>query len=91
MQLEYLNKSQAITNSIYLNPISPKKYQKLFCPLKFLNDRNTALCNIPGYNLIANNGQSKSKGGSLTYPRRDDIELNIEGEFESILIRNQKA
>ena len=41
--------------------------------------------------------QSKSRGGvaifvldSLTYQRRDDIEINIEGEFESIFIEIEK-
>jgi len=63
----------------------------------FLNDLNTAQYNIPGYNLIANNRQTKTKGGvaiyiidSLSHKRREDIEINIEGEFETIFVEIDK-
>lgn len=61
----------------------------------FLNDSKTSQYNIPGYNLIVNNRQLKTKGGvaiyiidSLSHKRLEDIE--IEGEFETIFVEIDK-
>ena len=63
----------------------------------FLTDSNTTQFKIPDYNLIANNRQSKTKGGvaiyiidSFTYQRRQNIGINIEGEFETLFVEINK-
>ena len=57
----------------------------------FLRDNNSSLFNIPGYAFLSQNRKTKSRGGvalyirnDMKYKRRTDIELNLEGEFESI-------
>ena len=57
----------------------------------FLRDNNSSLFNIPGYAFLSQNRKTKSRGGvalyirnDMKYKRRTDIELNVEGEFESI-------
>jgi hypothetical protein len=73
------------------------KLHFIFLCETFLNDLKTAQYNIPGYNLIANNRQTKTKGGvaiyitnSLSHTRREDIEINIEGEFETLFVEIDK-
>jgi hypothetical protein len=59
----------------------------------FLTENNCAFYNIPGYNLVCRNRQTGSRGGvamyirdDLNYMNRDDISINIDGEFESIFV-----
>ncbi len=59
----------------------------------FLNDRNQNLYAIEGYNLETRNRAMNSRGGvaiyirsDISYKRRNDLELNIDGEFESIFV-----
>ena len=59
----------------------------------FLNDNNQKLYNIDGYEMITRNRITNTKGGvaiylrnNVTFKRRDDLEINIDGVFESIFI-----
>ena len=59
----------------------------------FLRDSNSSLFNIPGYAFVYKNRKSLSRGGVALYIRNDlkfkirpDIEINVEGEFESIVV-----
>ena len=77
--------SQINDNNIFIDCL-------LLCET-FICDNNATLFNLPGYNLICKNRQSKSKGGVAIYLRdhlkfkvRDDLSIFIEGEFESIFI-----
>ena len=59
----------------------------------FLNNNNQSLYNIKGYEMITRNRITNTKGGvaiylknNITYKRRNDLEINIDGEFESIFL-----
>jgi len=59
----------------------------------FLNDINVSKCRVNGYNLVTKNRQSNSRGGvaiyiseSFNFITRDDLSLNIDGEFESVIV-----
>lgn len=59
----------------------------------FLNDKIADQFNIPGYNLLCQNRKTKSRGGVAIYLHkrheysiRKDLNIFIEGEFESIFI-----
>lgn len=62
----------------------------------FLNESNQALYNIEGYNLITRNRTTNSKGGvaiyvrcNISFKRRNDLEINIDGEFESLFVETK--
>lgn len=64
----------------------------------FLNDHNSSLCNIEGYNLVCENRKSNSRGGvaiyvlkSLPFTIRHDLSINIDKEFESLFIEVKQA
>jgi hypothetical protein len=57
----------------------------------FLNNNNEHLYKIEGYNL--ENKETNNRGGvaiyirnDIPYKRRSDLEINIDGEFESIFV-----
>ena len=59
----------------------------------FLNSINESTCQIPGYSFINRNRTSGKGGGvaiyvsnDLSYVMKPDLMVNIEGEFESIVI-----
>ena len=59
----------------------------------FLNNNNQHLYQIEGYKLETRNRGTNSKGGvaifirnDIPYKRRNDIEINVDGEFESIFL-----
>ncbi len=59
----------------------------------FLNDNNAPLYNIPGYSFCYRNRIGSTRGGVALYVRddlkfklRDDIAINVDGEFESIFV-----
>ena len=63
----------------------------------FLNNNNDSLYNIPGYNFICQNRQTKKGGGvaiyindSLSYKRRHDLEYNTDNEYETLFIEAHK-
>jgi hypothetical protein len=62
----------------------------------FLNDSNTQLYNLQGYNLISQNRSRLARGGVAIYVKseynyklRNDLSVNVEGEFESIFIETK--
>ena len=62
----------------------------------FLNDRNCQMYTLPGYTFISKHRQNKTRGGvgiyirnDISFNRREDLEINIEGEFETIFIETQ--
>lgn len=59
----------------------------------FLNNKNQHLYRLEGYNLICKNREVNSRGGvaifvknHIQFKRREDLEINIDGEFESLTI-----
>jgi len=59
----------------------------------FLNEVNMSRCKISGYNLVSRNRKCNNRGGvaiyirdTLSYTVRDDVALNVYGEFESIRV-----
>ena len=59
----------------------------------FLSDYNQELYKIDGYQLVTRNRTTNSKGGvaiyiknNISYKRRLDMEINVDGEFESIFV-----
>lgn len=59
----------------------------------FLNDLNSSLYNIEGYNLVYENRKQGRGGGlaiyvldTLTFQKRDDLMINIDREFESLVL-----
>ena len=59
----------------------------------FINDNNANLFRLPSYNFVFKNRKIKSKGGVVMYiwdniqlSIREDLNIFIEGEFESILL-----
>ncbi len=59
----------------------------------FINERNTNLFEIPGYNFISKHRKNLKGGGvaiyireTIKYKNRDDISIFQEGEFESVFI-----
>jgi len=74
------------------NEISIPIHFILLCET-FLTDNNVHMCAIPGYNLVFRNRRTNSRGGvaiyiknDLKYIRREDLEINHDGEFESVFI-----
>ena len=61
----------------------------------FLNDDNMALAKIDGYNLICRNRGPGLRGGvaiyilsTLSYTIRDDLAVNVDREFESVVLKS---
>jgi len=59
----------------------------------FLKDDNMNLCNIEGYNLVTKNRSDRHRGGvaiyvheSIVFNVKDELTMNIENKFESIVI-----
>ncbi len=59
----------------------------------FIDDANACLYSLPGYNLFCRNRERMRRGGIAIYirqdlqcNRRDDISINVEGEFESLFL-----
>ncbi len=59
----------------------------------FLTDNNAHMFVIPGYNFVFRNRCTNSRGGvaiyiknDIKYIRREDLEINHDGEFESVII-----
>jgi len=59
----------------------------------FLSDINANMFNIPGYNFVYKNRKTNCRGGvaiyikdSIKFSNRPDLEINHDGEFESIFI-----
>ena len=59
----------------------------------FLTEANAELFPLPGYSFSHNCRKSRAKGGialyisdEFTFIERSDLSINIEGEFESIII-----
>lgn len=59
----------------------------------FLNDQNMSYMNLDGYNLVCKNRKVGMRGGiamyilnSLPYVTREDLEINIDLEFESLFV-----
>ena len=59
----------------------------------FLNDNNSSLFPIPGYNFICKNRQNSTRGGiaiyireEISYTVRGYLAVHIESEFESLII-----
>jgi len=62
----------------------------------FLNDNNSNMYNLTGYNFISRQRQHGKRGGvgiyiknNINFARRDDLAINIDGQFESIFIEIQ--
>ncbi len=59
----------------------------------FLTDANAGMYDISGYSFVCHNRKSLTRGGvaiyilnELNYKVRNDLCLNVEGEFESIAV-----
>ena len=59
----------------------------------FLHDGNKHLFDLPGYNFVFRNRTNKSRGGvaiyirkNIEYKLREDLDIFVEGEFESIFL-----
>ena len=75
-----------------LNDISMPIHFILLCET-FLTENNAHMFNIPGFNFICKNRKSNSCGGVAIYIKegikfiiRSDLEVHVDGEFESLVI-----
>jgi len=59
----------------------------------FLNSSNAHMYNIPGFNFVCHNRTCSAGGGvaiyinnNIDFKERSDLDLNIDGEFESVFV-----